>query len=331
MISARRLRATPRRRRRPLPPTRPRALAGRAVRDPRTSGALNTTIMAGRLVDLAVVGGMSVESPLSGVSLDDADVGLDDPFAAVYRCFATLHTVSVDTATFRTDPSLLISPKPKRKIRHSVKRIPGGMHSQAVPSAVVDTLGNFCLPDGAKVMPTAPPRSSNKCHSFVISESGYYGCCLTFYREVDARPFWLAYECVHPRNTNPDDKFEIQSPIGNVSDLNVSSSSSGSRGGSSPACPSPHTHIHTTTRCLTRAYAHTHTHARARAYARAHTQPPAPPPRRRRRRHCCAMRCASRAVAPWRWGRWAAGRRTEAARPVPCLAAHPRLVSEPDR
>lgn len=28
--------------------------------------------------------------------------------------------------------------------------------------------------------------------------------CVTFYREVDARPFWLAYECVHPRNTGPD-------------------------------------------------------------------------------------------------------------------------------
>ena len=63
-------------------------------------------------------------------------------------------------------------------------------------------------------------------HSFVISESGYYGCCLTFYREVDARPFWLAYECVHPRNTNPDDQFQIKSPLGGSrQDLNVSDQS----------------------------------------------------------------------------------------------------------
>jgi hypothetical protein len=33
-------------------------------------------------------------------------------------------------------------------------------------------------------------------------EAEYYGCCVTFYREVDARQFWLAYECMHPRDTS---------------------------------------------------------------------------------------------------------------------------------
>lgn len=31
----------------------------------------------------------------------------------------------------------------------------------------------------------------------------YYATCVIFYRKEDARPFWLAYECLYPRQQEP--------------------------------------------------------------------------------------------------------------------------------
>eukprot|EP00039_Didymoeca_costata_P005950 m.86082 g.86082 ORF g.86082 m.86082 type:complete len:1268 (+) comp13043_c0_seq3:704-4507(+) len=153
---------------------------------------MSVAVTHGRLVELAVVGSIDLESPL--ITEDEI---VYSPFDTIYRKFTTLHTVSGETANLRSNPLGVFSPNGRRH-RSSSKRISG--HS--VPSAVVDTLHNFCFPNGEKVLQKRPPFSASSSHCFVIHESGHYGCCVTFYREVDSRAFWLAYECVKPRNTD---------------------------------------------------------------------------------------------------------------------------------
>lgn len=46
---------------------------------------------------------------------------------------------------------------------------------------------------------TPHPSTLSRIHSFVISESGYYATTLSFYRKMDSASFFLAWECIHPR------------------------------------------------------------------------------------------------------------------------------------
>eukprot|EP00040_Diaphanoeca_grandis_P017546 m.91657 g.91657 ORF g.91657 m.91657 type:complete len:1346 (-) comp26490_c0_seq2:90-4127(-) len=181
-----------------------------------------------RVFEGCVVITIKIEAPLPTFTVD-GDAAADDntAFDSVYRDYTILHTITGNTAQVRSNPSVLFTPNTARKPR-------AALDTDALPPALVSTLETFCFPDGAKVL-QENPGNQDKTHSFVISESGFFVTCVTFYRETDAAPFWLAYECIRPRQATSQrssSAYELHSRLSSVSessgstDLNLDTATS---------------------------------------------------------------------------------------------------------